>query len=303
MEEATLVDFNRHRGKQPKLVAIYPREGTFYSDSPFIVLDAPWVTATQRAGAHAFQRWLAQKITPDVAARGGFRPADPHLKALAPVDAAHGADPAQPRRVLGLPEPRVLARVKSTWRVDRKPANVLLVVDTSGSMLDEDKLVHAQQGLRSFLNGVSAQDRIGLTSFSTDINPLVPIGPIRDNRNRLQQAVDGLTPDGQTSLFDATDAAVRDVRSGAGPDHINAVVILTDGEDTNSSLGSDKVIADLRGQAEDPQRVRVFTIAYGSGASGSQQVLHDIAAASGGKDYTGSTGDITAVYRRISSFF
>ncbi|MEA2170591.1 MAG: Ca-activated chloride channel, partial [Solirubrobacteraceae bacterium] len=35
MEEATLLDFNRHRGSQPKLIAVYPKEGTFYSDSPF----------------------------------------------------------------------------------------------------------------------------------------------------------------------------------------------------------------------------------------------------------------------------
>ena len=41
MEEVTLLDFNRNRGRQPRLVALYPPEGTFYSDNPFIVLDAP----------------------------------------------------------------------------------------------------------------------------------------------------------------------------------------------------------------------------------------------------------------------
>ncbi len=40
MEEVTLLDFNKRRGTQPKLVALYPPEGTFYSDNPFIVLDA-----------------------------------------------------------------------------------------------------------------------------------------------------------------------------------------------------------------------------------------------------------------------
>src|SRR4051794_4907131 len=38
MEETTLIDFNRNRGGQPKLVAVYPAGGTFYSDSPFIIL-------------------------------------------------------------------------------------------------------------------------------------------------------------------------------------------------------------------------------------------------------------------------
>jgi Ca-activated chloride channel family protein len=73
MEEATLLDFNKNRGGQPKLIAIYPDEGTFYSDNPFIVLDAPWVTAGQREGAEAFQKFLAGEISPEVAARAGFR--------------------------------------------------------------------------------------------------------------------------------------------------------------------------------------------------------------------------------------
>ena len=58
MEEATLLDFNQHRGSQPKLIAIYPPEGTFYSDNPFIVLDAPWVSGSEKQGAEAFQKFL-----------------------------------------------------------------------------------------------------------------------------------------------------------------------------------------------------------------------------------------------------
>ena len=53
MEEVTLLDFNKRPAGQPKLVALYPPEGTFYSDNPFIVLDAPWVSARERAGRRA----------------------------------------------------------------------------------------------------------------------------------------------------------------------------------------------------------------------------------------------------------
>src|SRR5215207_119041 len=137
MEEATLLDFNAKRGSLDKLVAIYPEEGTFFSDSPFIVLDADWVTPELREGALAFQRFLAKEITPEVAARGGFRSADLEAKPVAPITAENGVDPAQPKRELALPEPRVLALLKRTWREDRKPANVLLVLDTSGSMTEE----------------------------------------------------------------------------------------------------------------------------------------------------------------------
>src|SRR5205814_1188572 len=89
-----------------------------------------------------------------------------YASAVAPEDAAHGADPAQPTRVLGLPEPRVLDLIRRTWREDRKPANVLLVLDTSGSMNEEGRLEHAKAGLETFLRNVSPNDRVGLTIFS-----------------------------------------------------------------------------------------------------------------------------------------
>lgn len=83
MEETTLVDFNRHRGRQPRLVVLYPREGTFVSDSPYIIPRAPWVTARQRTAAEAFQKFLADEIDAQTAARYGFRPADPDSPAIA----------------------------------------------------------------------------------------------------------------------------------------------------------------------------------------------------------------------------
>ena len=138
MEEATLLDFNldKQRGTLPKLVAIYPKEGTFFSDSPFIVLDADWVTPELREGALAFQRFLARRSRPRWRRASGFRPADLESRAGRPITAANGVDPEQPERELELPEPRVLALLKRTWREDRKPANVLLVFDTSGSMIE-----------------------------------------------------------------------------------------------------------------------------------------------------------------------
>ena len=139
----------------------------------------------QKRGAQAFGAFLAQQLTPQVA-RYGFRAGDLKAKPLPPLDAAHGVDPAQPQRVLGLPEPRVLAQLKRTWREDRKPANVLLVLDTSGSMVAERRLENAKAGLTAFLREVAPQDRVGLVAFTDQIRPLVPIAPMRENREQLR---------------------------------------------------------------------------------------------------------------------
>jgi Ca-activated chloride channel family protein len=303
MEEVTLLDFNRNRGRQPKLVALYPPEGTFYSDNPFIVLEAPWVSGAERQGAEAFREFLAREIDPELAARSGFRPADLKQKPVPPITRENGADPAQPERVLGLPEPRVLARIKRTWRQDRKPANVLLVVDTSGSMNDENRLERAKEGLQTFFREVSPNDRVGLTIFSDRIQPLIPIGPFRANRERLRSTVRSLIADGGTAVYDATIQGHQRVRALRDRERINAVVVLTDGEDTDSQASADDVVSRVRAQGDSSDQVRVFTIAYSASAAGAAESLESIAKASGGQPYEGDTEDIESVYKSISSFF
>ena len=303
MEEVTLLDFNRTRGDRDKLVAIYPDEGTFDSDSPFFTLDAPWVSAEQAEGAKAFQAFLAKEITPEVAARSGFRPADRETAPVAPITTANGADPKQPKRVLQLPEPRVLAAIKKAWRRDRKPANILLVLDTSGSMNEEGRLDRAKAGLDVFFRNVEPQDSVGLTTFSEKVQPLVAPAPLAQNGDELRSRVRDLIAEGGTAFFDATVEAFDAVRAQKATDRINAVVLLTDGEDTDSQQNAQDVIQHFEGQGDSDNRVRVFTIAYSSGASGARGQLKRIAAASGGLDYEGKTENIESVYRSISSFF
>jgi Ca-activated chloride channel family protein len=306
LEEATLVELNRDRGDRPRLVALYPEEGTFYSDNPFIVLRAPWVNDQQREGAERFQRFLADEVDAKTAAQAGFRPADLDAEPADPLNAEHGVDRSQPQRVLGLPEPRVLEAIRKHWRADRKPANVYLVFDTSGSMAEEGRMANAKDGLRTFLQQVAPQDRIGLMRFAGRTRELIPLSTFRSNGPRLRKAIAGLTPDGGTAVRDATAEAFEKLRklvARSEDERINAVVLLTDGEDTDSRRSVQQVVRLLGGQGDSTTQVRVFTIAYSSGALGSKQMLEDFANASGGKPYSGNTDDIESVYRSISSFF
>jgi Ca-activated chloride channel family protein len=302
MEEATLVDYNRTRASAGKLVGIYPKEGTFFSDNPLIVLDAPWVNARVKAAAEVFRDYMAKAVTAERAARAGFRPGDPDAQAAAPIDAAHGADPKQPTRVLSLPQPAVLARIKRAWREDRKPANIMLVVDVSGSMSEEGKLDQAKRGLQAFFRQLSPRDRIGLISFNNEITPLVGIGEYERTGRDIRAQVADLFPGGETAWRDATAQGLARVNALKDATRINAVVILTDGEDTSSSISTSALRGRLAAQSRSEGTVvRVYTIAYGSQANKTE--LEQIAAASGGKGFEGDPKDIEAVYTSISSFF
>lgn len=304
MEETTVAGFNRNRGGQPKLVALHPEEGTFFSDSPYAVLDAPWVTPAQKAGAAAFDRFLEQHVDAEQAARQGFRIGTEPVEERGILTAANGVDVAQELRTLSLPEPRVMDRLKTAWREDRKPANVLLVTDVSGSMNDEGRLQNAKDGLRAFFRQVSPRDRVGLLAFSDRTQLELPIEPFAQNREKLMGAVENLFAEGGTAVYDATVEGLQTVRRAAARgDRINAVVLLTDGEDTDSRRRAQDAVRAAGDQSDAAGEVRIFTIAYSAGAAGSADTLTRIAEASGGKAYTGDTDDIDGVYRSISSFF
>lgn len=303
MEETTLIEFNQQRAPgSMKLVAIYPAEGTFMSDNPYLVLDAPWVTPVVRRSAEAFGSWLQRRLTPAFVARYRYRPGSAQSRPVAPVTRANGADPTQPRRLLTLPQPNVLAKIKSAWHEDRKPANVLLVVDVSGSMNDENKIGQARLGLQRFVRELSPRDRVGLTTFRSFSTVIVPIAPVSENGALLRSRIGQLVAEGATALYDATASGWLAVDTLRDDTRINAVVVLSDGADTASVAQLDQVLPPLRARGEgEGRQIRIFTIAYGSDANG--DVLGQIAEASGGKAYSGDPETIEQVYLQISSFF
>ena len=302
MEETTLIEFNREAGDGPTLVAVYPSEGTFVSDNPLITLKGPWVTPEQRDAAAVFAKYLERAVTPELAGRHGFRPADENAAPAGNVTAANGVDPAQPARVLQLPEPRVLARIKEAWHDDRKPANVMVVLDNSGSMSEEGKLTHAKEGLNAFLKEAGPNDRIGFMKFSNQATQLVPIAPMKTNRRAILRALEEILPEEDTRLRDTIVDAVDAVDAKLDRDAINAVVVLTDGADTTSDRSTEETAAELAKQGRrETGQIRVFTIAYGSEPNETE--LNRYAQESGGKGFIAGTQNIEAVYQQISSFF
>jgi Ca-activated chloride channel family protein len=95
---------------------------------------------------------------------------------------------------------------------------------------------------------------------------------------------------------------VRAVDAKLDEDAINAVVVLTDGQNNASDRTVEEVAAELakHGQRELGQ-IRVFTIAYGSEPN--EVELGRYAQESGGKPFEAGTHNIESVYQQISSFF
>ena len=107
---------------QPPLpiVAIYPKEGTFWSDHPVGIVQRDWVDDEHRKAAEKYIGFLTAPEQQKRAMEFGFRPADVAIPLAAPIDAAHGVDPKQPETTLEVPSARVTSAVIELWKNRRR---------------------------------------------------------------------------------------------------------------------------------------------------------------------------------------
>jgi len=289
------------QSSQVPVVAIYPKEGTFWSNHPYAVVNASWVTDDQREAAHLFEAFLLDKPQQLRALEYGFRPADPSIPLTAPLDAEHGVDISQPQTILEVPNAAVIDGIQALWRETKKPVDLVVVMDISGSMRG-DKITTARASLMQFVEKLDDKDRLQIMLFSSDISILTPLSPLGEKRQRVLDSVSGIFEQGDTRLYDATLAAYLSLLAEGDPDHIRAIVVLTDGRDTHSEKTLDEVMAQIVDSAgEGGSAIKVFTIAFGDGAD--TGVMMRIAEPTGGKQYNSSPENIQKIYDEIATFF
>ena len=329
VEEKSILDYNAGNpdgildsGEQPRkprvpLVAVYPKDGTLFSDNPFFVLNASWVTADQKKAARAFESFVQQEQNQRKVLKFGFRPGNPAVSVAEPIVKANGVDPAQPETTLGVPAPDVLNRLLEKWGEQRKAAKVLLVLDVSGSMGEEvgggeTKLDLAKRASVEALDQFKAEDLVGLRIFSTNISPkdpkhyldLIPFGEIAGNREAIASKIQSLVPTEGTPLYRTATDSFEFLKKEYDPARINAVVLLTDGRNEDTYNDLNETIAKLRAGAEgqSSQPVRLFTIAYGQDAD--KGTLKRLAEATNAASYDASDPQtIDKVFTAVISNF
>ncbi len=336
VEEKSVIDYNRgdpdgvlQEGEEPRpprvpLVAIYPEEGTVYSDNPLYVLDAEWVDEAEAAAAESFVEFVQLPENQEKALEYGFRPGNLDVAIDDPISPEYGVDPNQPETLLEVPSPAVLARLLDDWEDQRKPARVLLVMDVSGSMGDiadpetgATKLDLAKEATITALADFNDDDEVGLWIFTTGLGDdeaadwvsLIEPSRVGDVREELRTRIRGLVPLNGTPLYAATQAAYEEQLASYDPARINAVVLLSDGMNDDGETSDDddqlrelvdRLSAGSEGQQSRP--VRVFPISYGEGAD--LTTLRRIAEASQAAVYDSSDPrSITKVFVAVVSNF
>jgi len=297
-EESQVLSYNATKPNTP-LVAVYPKDGTMVADHPYAILNAPWASAPQKAAAQAFLTWLLAPAQQERFLAAGFRDSKGHAASNLGLD--NGIVPGGPALVLHAPAPAVLDLVRKSWNNVRKQARILLVLDISGSMAG-DKLLQVKTAATAVLDVFSPNDQVGLWSFSDQIYRLNSIDSVESNHAQVARQIGLLVAGGGTALYRATSDAVKEVQGSWDPTRINAVVLLTDGQNSdpaNSNLAA--LVQSLQSQPP-ATTVPVFTIGYGQDAD--LKTLAQISQASTGRSYNApDPAHIRSVFADVISNF
>jgi Ca-activated chloride channel family protein len=304
LEENDLIFINLGKTEvQPpeRLVALYPKEGTFWHEHPMGIVNADWVTPEQRDAARVFVDYI---LTPDVQLaimEQGFRPANPDVELGFPFVEENGVSPAGPPTILDVPAPDVIAAVQQSWSYVKKQADIIVLIDISGSMAG-DKMDQAKQAAEAFISNMEPTNRVGLVLFNQDVEVRLPLENAETVSQRMISNIRGLRAEGGTALNRALRDSIELLNEESDSERIRAVVLLSDGADTSDgSVTLNDALRAITATREALNPVIVIPVAYGADAD--INALSSIARASNTRVTPGDPQNILGVLEIISSYF
>ena len=184
------------------------------------------------------------------------------------------------------------------------PVALALLIDTSASM--EAKLPVAQEAATGFAKRLRPQDLAEVVDFDSRV---VILQEFTADQQKLEQAIRKTSAGGSTSLYNALYIALKDLKKvvAKNVDEIRrqAIIVLSDGEDTSSLLPFEEVL-DLAKRSE----TAVFSIGLratdgpSTGTKGFKEaefVLRQFSQETGGRSFfPGQISDLANVYGQIS---
>lgn len=144
---------------------------------------------------------------------------------------------------------------------DVGPLTTMLVVDVSDSMNAAGKLESSKAAAHQFIDRMRDSDQTGIVAFNTQVET---VQEITSDKEALHAAIDGLTAENETAMYDALNVAIGQLEGVEGR---KAIILLSDGLDNSSSAGEDSVVGNIG-----PAGFSISTIGLGEPA----QVLDEM---------------------------
>jgi len=184
------------------------------------------------------------------------------------------------------------------------PIALSLLLDTSASM--EPKLTTAQEAAIGFAKKLRGQDLAEVIDFDSRV---IVLQSFTNNAHELEQAIRKTSAGGSTSLYNAVYIALKDLKKVVAKNveeiRRQAIVVLSDGEDTSSLLPFEEVL-DLAKRSE----TAIYSIGLRAGESAANStkgfkeaefVLRQFSQETGGRAFfPNQLADLNNVYGQIA---
>lgn len=160
------------------------------------------------------------------------------------------------------------------------PANLVFLLDVSGSMSDEDKLPLLKGALRLLVPQLRAQDRVAIVVYAGAAGLVLPSTPATQHQTILG-ALDRLEAGGSTAGGAGIELAYRVAQENLVPGGNNRVILCTDG-DFNVGTSSESGLTSL---IEAKRKTGVFLTVLGFGRGNTKDNFMELLADKGNGNY------------------
>ena len=161
----------------------------------------------------------------------------------------------------------------------RRPLNVALVIDRSGSMAGAP-LRYALQAASDFVDRLTAEDRLSIVVYDDEVGTLLDAQLVTD-KPAIKQLLKGVRAGGLTNLSGGWLQGCELVAKHKTDQHVNRVLLLTDGQANQGITNSAVLIKTASKKAEEG----ISTTTLGFGSHFEEDLLIGMARAAGGNFY------------------
>ena len=157
---------------------------------------------------------------------------------------------------------RIGVKAKDVPNEQLPPANLVFLIDVSGSMQSANRLPLVKTSMKILLNSLRAKDRVAIVTYANNTNEVLQSTPASDKQIILD-AIDKLYASGGTNGGDGIQRAYKMAEKNFAKDGNNRIVLCTDG-DFNIGISSPQELENLI-EAKRKTGIFLTVLGYGMG--------------------------------------
>ncbi len=157
---------------------------------------------------------------------------------------------------------RVGVQAKKLSLRERKNANLVFLVDVSGSMQSADKLQLAKRALRVLVNNLKDGDTVSLVTYAGSTRVVLPPTGL-EKKGEIISALEDLRAGGSTAMASGMKLAYGLAAQTLGPKSLSRVIVLSDGDANIGNTSHAAMLKSIAGKVK--EGVTLSTIGFGMG--------------------------------------